>query len=145
MFGSGDSDVKDKPCSGLPYTAVKLHEECLSQLIHINQWITTGELYMKVNVVFKVLETMVAMLLYGNVCTRWIPYMLTQEQKEHRMQVFQDLLNEYGAENDSFLDHIVTSAEMQSHHYELESERHSMELQSKFPIEEKVQDAAHSG
>ena len=58
---------------------------------------------------------------------------------------FSGPMNEYGAENDSFLDHIVTSAEMQSHHYELESERHSMELQSKFPIEEKVQDAAHSG
>jgi len=61
---------------------------------------------MKVNVVFKALETMVAMLLYGNVCTRWIPYMLTQEQKEHHMQVFWDLLNLL-SEYDRFLDYII--------------------------------------
>ena len=30
--------------------------------------------------------------------------MLTQEHKEHRMQVCQDLLNQYEAEGDNFLD-----------------------------------------
>ena len=34
--------------------------------------------------------------------------MLTQEQKEHHMQVCQDLLNQYEAEGDSFLNHIIT-------------------------------------
>ena len=45
----------------------------------------------------------------------------TQEHKEHRMQVCQDLLNQYDAEGDSFLDRIITGDETWCHHYEPES------------------------
>jgi len=45
-FSSGDSDVKDKPRSGRPYTAVTpRNEERLDQLIRANRRITTRELY----------------------------------------------------------------------------------------------------
>jgi hypothetical protein len=37
------------------------------------------------------------------------------------MQVCQDLLNQYGAEGDSFLNCNITGNETWSHHYELES------------------------
>jgi len=50
-----------------------------------------------------------------------------QEQKEHCMQVWQDLLNQYEAEGDSFLDHTITGDETWSHHYELERKQHSVE------------------
>jgi hypothetical protein len=53
--------------------------------------------------------------------------MLTQEHKEHHMQVCKDLLNQYEVEGDSFLDHIITSDEMWRYHYEPESKRQSME------------------
>lgn len=44
-FCIGNSDVKDKPCSGQPHTAVTpQNEEHLDQLIHVNQQITTREL-----------------------------------------------------------------------------------------------------
>ena len=44
-FSSGDSDVKDKPRSGRPCTAVTpRNEECLKQLICTNRRITTREL-----------------------------------------------------------------------------------------------------
>ena len=44
-FNSGDSDVKDKPRSGRPCTAVTpRNKERLNQLIRANQWITTREL-----------------------------------------------------------------------------------------------------
>jgi len=46
--------------------------------------------------------------------------MLTEEQKEHHMQVFQDLSNQFRVETDIFLDHIITSDEMWCHCYELE-------------------------
>ena len=47
--------------------------------------------------------------------------MFTQEQKEYHTQACQDLLNQYKAEGDGFLDHIPTSDKMWCHHYELES------------------------
>jgi hypothetical protein len=53
--------------------------------------------------------------------------MLTQEHKEHCIQDCQDLLNQYKAEGDSFLDRIITSDERWCHHYELESKLQSME------------------
>ena len=47
------------------------------------------------------------------------------------MQVCQDLLNQYWAESDSFLNCIITSDETCSHHYELESKSQSMEWEKK--------------
>jgi hypothetical protein len=43
--------------------------------------------------------------------------MPTQEHKERRMQVYQDLLNQYEAEGDSFLDRIITGDHMRYHQY----------------------------
>jgi hypothetical protein len=43
--------------------------------------------------------------------------MLTHEHKEHRMQICRDLLNQYEAEGDSFLDRIITGEETWCHHY----------------------------
>ena len=60
--------------------------------------IMTRELCTELNISFSVLETMVAMLKYHKVCTRYVPQMLIQEQKEHHMQVCQDLLNQYETE-----------------------------------------------
>ncbi|WP_432652765.1 hypothetical protein [Proteus terrae] len=55
--------------------------------------------------------------------------MLILEEKEHHMQVCQDLLNQYEAEGDSFLDHIITNDEACCHHYKPESKQQSMECQ----------------
>ena len=72
--------------------------------------------------------------------------MLTQEHKEHRIQVCQDLLNQYEAEGDSFLDRIITGDETWCHHYEPESKWQVQGVATcEFPFEEKVQDAALSG
>ena len=127
-FSSGDSDVKDKPRSGRPYTAVTpRNEERLDQLIRANRRITTRELCAELNIGFNALETMVATLEYRKVRSRWVPRMLTQGHEEHRMQVCQDLLNQYEAEGDSFLDRILTGDETWCHHYEPGSKRQSME------------------
>ena len=64
-----------------------------------------------VNIGCNALETMVAMLEYRKVCARWVPRMFTREHKEQRMQVCQELLNQYEAEGDSFLDSIITGDE----------------------------------
>ena len=92
-FSIGDSDVKYKTRSGRPCTAVTLrNEERLVQLIRANRRITTRELCTELNIGFNALEMMVATLEYRKVCARWVPRMLTQEHKEHHMQVCQDLL-----------------------------------------------------
>jgi len=127
-FSIGDSDVKYKTRSGRPCTAVTLrNEERLVQLIRANRRITTRELCTKLNIGFSALETMVATLEYSKVCARWVPRILTQEHKEHRMQFCQDLLKQHEAEGDSFLDRIITGDETWCHHYEPESKRQFVE------------------
>ena len=72
----------------------------------------TRELCTELSISFNALQMIVAMLEYREVCTRWVPQMLTQEQKEHHMQVCQDLLNQYQTEGNSFLAHIITGGKM---------------------------------
>jgi len=55
---------------------------------------------------------------------RKVPQMLTQE---HHRQVCQDVLNQYEAEGDGFLECAITSDEMWCHHYGLESKWQSKE------------------
>ena len=121
-FSSGDSDVK-KTCSGQPCTAITpQNEERLKQLDPKNLWITTRKLCVELNISFSELETVVT-LKYHKVCTRWVPRMLSLKQKEHCMQVCQNLLNKYKAEGDGFLGSIINSNELQCHHYEPESKQ----------------------
>ena len=75
----------------------------------MNWWITTMALPTELDIHFNALEMMVAMLEYCKVCARWVPQMLTQEQKEHHMQVCQDLLNQYKASGNNFLGLSITS------------------------------------
>jgi hypothetical protein len=111
-LSSGDSDVKDKPRFVRPCTThMPRNEERLDQLIRANRRITTRELCTDLNIGFNALETTVATLEYRKVCARWVPQMFTQEHKEYHMQVCQDLLNQYEAEGDSFLDRIITGDE----------------------------------
>jgi histone-lysine N-methyltransferase SETMAR len=103
-FSSGDSDVKDKPRSGRPCTAVTpRNEERLDQLIGANWRITIRELCSEPN-----METMVATLEYREVCASWVSRIFTKEYIERHVQVCQDLLNQYKAEGDIFLDRIIT-------------------------------------
>jgi len=70
--------------------------------------------------------------------------MFTQEQKEHCMQVCEDILNQYKAEGDSFLNLITVGDETWCHHYEPYSKRKSVErwyvnsLLKKFKIQPSV-------
>ena len=62
-FSNRDSNVKDKPSSKWPCTAVTpWNEERLDQLIHANQWIITRELCLELNIGFSALETKVTTL-----------------------------------------------------------------------------------
>ena len=106
----------------------------------------TRELCMELNIGFNALETMVATLEYHKVCTRWVLRMLTQEHKEHCMQVCQDLLNQYEAECHSFLDRNITGDEMWCHHYKPESKWQSMEWQHvNSPLKKKFKMLASAG
>ncbi|PNF39140.1 hypothetical protein B7P43_G01322 [Cryptotermes secundus] len=127
-FNSGESEVHDKKCPARSCSAATPHDEQrLDQLIHTDWQITTRELCARLNIGCNGLEMMLGKLDYCKVYSRWVPQMLTQDHKTHRMEVCQDLLHQSEAEGDKFLDSIVTGDETSCHHYEPESKRQSME------------------
>ena len=84
-FSSGDSDVKDKPRSGRPRTAVTpRNEERLDQLIRANRRNTTRELRKELNIGCNALEAIVATLEYRKLCARWVPQRQAPYQFEDR-------------------------------------------------------------
>jgi len=56
----------------------------------------------------------------------WVPRMLTDEQKQNRVDVFTDLLCCLQAQPQIFLDRIVMQDETWVHHFDLETKRQSM-------------------
>ncbi|MEQ5186680.1 hypothetical protein ABN222_19420, partial [Providencia alcalifaciens] len=121
-FSSGGCDMRDKLHSRWTCTAVMVqNEEGLDQLICANPWIMTRELCTDLDIGVSALETMVAMLEYHKVCSRWVPHMETTPHASG------PILNQHKAEGDSFLDCIITGDKTWCHHYELEAEQQYME------------------
>lgn len=95
------TEMSDKLHSGRPCTATTLENKVrLDQLILADLWITVNEMHVELDVGASTLETMLSSLGYSKVCARWAPRMLTQDQKDHRQSVYQDLLDRYEAEGD---------------------------------------------
>ena len=116
-FSSSKSNIKDKPHARQPCTALTpQNEECFDLPIHANQQITRRELCIS----FNALEIIVTMVEYCKAWARQVPQILTQEQKEHHMQVCHDLLNQYQAEGDIFHSLIITRDETCCYCYELD-------------------------
>lgn len=63
---------------------------------------------MQLNTDFITLKTMLAMVGIRKVCARLVPGMLRQEQKDHRMQVSEELLRNCETESESFVNRTIT-------------------------------------
>lgn len=75
------------------------------------------------------------------VSARWVPRMLTADQKHRRRRICHQLLSEFLDNPEEFLDHVVTQDETWVHHFDPESKRQSMQWKhtdSPTPIKFKV-------
>lgn len=61
------------------------------------------------------------------VCARWVPHLLTPDQRHERVQACEELLARYSMEGNDFLYRIVTGDESFFYYYEPESKRSSKE------------------
>jgi len=76
-----------------------------------------------VNVVYRILTDTLKM---NKVCARWVPQLLTQDQKTTRVQMSRSFLSRFHREGDQFLHRIVTMDETWLYLYEPESKQQSM-------------------
>lgn len=63
----------------------------------------------------------------NKVSARWVPRMLTEDQKRKRVVISQELLQDYQADADAFLSHVVTQDETWVHHFDPETKSQSMQ------------------
>lgn len=63
----------------------------------------------------------------NKVSARWVPRMLTAEQKRRRHVTSQELLDEFNTDPQKFLGHIVTQDETWVHHFDPETKVQSMQ------------------
>ena len=68
---------------------------CLNLVIYMSGRVTIRELCTELSISFSALEMIISVLEYWKVYSRWVQQMLTQEQKEHRVQLYKDLLSQY--------------------------------------------------
>ena len=80
-----------------------------------------NEISTELEVSMSAVEKLISSLGYSKRCARWVPQMLTPEQKDHWVTVSQELLEQYKAEGNAFLDQTITVDETWCHYYKLES------------------------
>jgi len=98
-FRDGLDDVFDKPRSGRPCRGDIISEDRRRSVREISD--LTG---ICVNVVYRILTDTLKM---NNVCARWVPRLLTQDQKTTRVQMSRSFLDRFDREEDQFLHRIV--------------------------------------
>jgi len=64
---------------------------------------------------------------YRKVCSRWVPWQLSDDHKRAWQTIRQEHLDRHACEGDAFLHRIVTGDESWVYHYEPESKRQSMQ------------------
>jgi histone-lysine N-methyltransferase SETMAR len=96
------------------------------ELIRANRPITVLELLQKVGIrVGSVEEILHNELKVSRVSARWVPRLLSPEQRERRLVAVTQLLQRYEREGTEFLDSVVTCDETWVHYFTPESQRAS--------------------
>lgn len=127
-FEDGCDDINDAPRSGRPLTTTTAQNIIRVQTaIDSDRRMTTRELENMLSLphssIHDILKNHLGM---SRVSARWVPKVLTEDQKRRRFQVCKQLLERL-QEEPGFLDRIVTVDESWFHYYEPESKAASMQ------------------
>ncbi|KAL4126372.1 hypothetical protein QTP88_010594 [Uroleucon formosanum] len=124
----GKINILDKHGDGRPVTVMdEKHRIQVDELIKNDRQITQNRIADIVGMSQERVGFIIQQLGYRKICARWVPKMLTQENKKIRVECSQKLLNRYHQEGEQFLLKIVTDDETWVHHYDPEEKRQSME------------------
>lgn len=132
-FREGRDRVENQPHPRRPRTSITSENvERVEQLILDNRRITIREISEEVGISVGSVEDIVHKnLQFSKVSARWVPRILTTEQREKRVDVCQQLLQRYEEEGETFLESILTCDETWVHYSTPESKRASMQWKRK--------------
>lgn len=141
---AGQTPLADEKRSGRPVTAVTpCNIQRVDEIIRGDRRVTTGELCRITSLSKGSVMTIIQQLGYSKVCSRWVPRMLTAQNKETRKTIASEHLQRFNLEGEEFLEKIVTGDETWVHFFEPESKRQSMEWHhTTSPKKKKIQNSA---
>ena len=114
--------IQDQPRSGHPRTAsTERNKVRVDEIIQDDKSVTVDTIAQKLGIGHYAVQEMIESLGYRNVSARWVPRLLTEDNKGQRKAITSELLQRYRHEGDDFLLHIVTGDERWFHHFEPET------------------------
>lgn len=126
-FKRGRESVEDDPRAGRPSTSTT--EENIGKvcdLILQNRRLTIREIADTVGISYERTQNIIVNKLgYSKVSARWVPRLLSFEQKRIRLTISRDCLEMFEADPQDFLNRFVTMDETWVHHYTPESKQQS--------------------
>lgn len=133
QFVEGRERVENECHDRRPRTSITAGNiDSVRQLVEGDRRLTTSDIAIEVGISYGSTYSILSEELgYRKVCARWVPRLLTVDQKLNRFQVCERLLARFREEGDPFLSHIVTCDETWVHHYTPESKQASMEWRKK--------------
>lgn len=133
QFVEGRERVENESHDRRPRTSITAGNiDSVRQLVEGDRRLTTSDIAIEVGISYGSTYSILSEELgYRKVCARWVPRLLTVDQKLNRFQVCERLLARFREEGDPFLSHIVTCDETWVHHYTPESKQASMEWRKK--------------
>lgn len=128
-FKDGRNSIDNDTRCGRPPTAVNdSNVSAVDKIIRADRRVRKQDIMLALQIGSHAVDEIIHDHLgFKKVCARWIPRQLTSDLKENRMDVCQDLFQQYDSEGDDFLRRIVTGDETWIHQFEPENKRESMQ------------------
>jgi len=126
-FKRGKNSVEDEHYLGCPKDAASTknvqlaNDELKDRRLTIRHIVETTDIH--ATTIYRIVSDDLGM---KKVSACWVPRMLTDKQKQNRVDVCTDLLCRLQAQPQIFLDRIVMQDETWVHHFDLETKRQSM-------------------
>ena len=123
-FKSGRTSVEDDERSGRPSTSPDLLQE-VERMVRLNRRITINELADSVDTSFGSVQAILTSTLgMRRIAAKFVPRLLTNDQKEHRVDVCEDLLQRM-QEDPLFTSRLITGDETWVYGYDPETKQQS--------------------
>ena len=111
-FKRGRTSLKDNERSGRPSTSLTpTNAETIRWLVHEDRWITIKEIAAIVNVSYGTVQTILTRDMNMHcIAAKFVPRLLTPEQKEHRVEICEELCQR-ALDDPSFTSRVITGDE----------------------------------
>ena len=144
-FKLGRTPIEDDPKSGRPSSSTgDDHIDKVRSVIRENRRLTVREVSEEVSICKSSCHTILTeKLKMHRVATKFVPRLLTEEQKQNRVTVSQELLDRLNTD-ENFLKNVITGDEMCVYSYDVETKLQSSQWVGKFlPRPKKSMSVSH--